>query len=133
MGYYIDSCESTIKIKKKDIPNLMNDLGFQNYADLNTALVEEYYIEDDQEYSWNEDNEYFYFLDRFIADSKARFLDDFFPVVAKYVADNPQYMEFTGENGDRWREYLYKGQVKCVSPRIIWPNPFTQEDEEYGD
>lgn len=132
MGYSLDSTESTLSIKKSNIHNLMNDMNWSNnYIDLQTALIEEYYIEDEQGYSWDEDDTHFYFCDRFIQDTTARWIDEFFISLSKYIVEEPLYMEFIGEDGERWRDYLFDGTVKHTSPKVIWNNPYTGEDEEY--
>lgn len=133
MGYYIQSTESNLQISKKDLPKLMNDMGWQDYTDLPDALEEEMYTENDQGHTWDEDDTHFHFLNSFAQETKGREFEKFFPALAKYITDEPRHMEFLGEDGAAWRTYLFKGKVQDSHPRIIWSNPFLEEDEEYGD
>lgn len=125
MGYCITMIESTIRIKPKNIENILKTLGkyastrelyyidvckvmrAEDIFDMMRAIRYEVILRDNVGYEIYQFN-------------GEKLGDDFeiFTQIAPYIEDG--YIEYQGEDGDLWRYVFKDGEVNVVYPTLVW-------------
>lgn len=128
MGYCIDVNRGTFSFdvsKSNDVLQSIKD-GIKNAKIteerwisfdilLNSETIEEAFKELRFELYIDNDK---YKIDYFSGEKFAGYEEQLFKCVAPYVNDG--YLEYLGEDGDKWRYVFKNGECKEVYPKIIW-------------
>lgn len=128
MGYCIDVNRGTFSFdvsKSNDVLQSIKD-GIKNAKIteerwisfdilLNSETIEEAFEELRFELCIDNDK---YKIDYFSGEKFAGYEEQLFKCIAPYVNDG--YLEYLGEDGDKWRYVFKNGECKEVYPKIIW-------------
>ena len=127
MGYCVEISESTVKFKEDKIKDLMDKVKkdfiegkiegrwIYSYEVEEAEFVEEFF--DALRLSvYFEDG--FYKIDYMSGEKLDGCELELYNSMAEFVDDG--YIEYLGEDGERWRYVFKNGKCKEVYPRVIW-------------
>lgn len=126
MGYCIEMSCSTIRIKKDNCGKLLKKLkdfcikqGSLRWVDIraimNSNSIEEAFEELRYEIYENDNGDYE--ID-YLSGEKLGDEEIIFESISEFIEDG--YIEYLGEDGDKWRFVFSNGEMETKCPKIIW-------------
>lgn len=129
MGYYVNVNGGTFNFDKGATDKIIKaikdgiktkKITQESYVDFNTVLeaesIEDVLGEFRFELCLNKDDRYE--IDYFSGEKFGGYEESLFKCIAPYVNDG--YIEYLGEDGERWRYIFKNGRCREVYPEIIW-------------